>query len=417
MTERRPYTGFQMRPDMMHVSQDMGAEYFMRAVATPMLSAMLRGQEQQFGPQRSAEATLAAVNLSKYVQNEGIKNVVLLDRSARTAATALRAAWDDEHPGEKKPFNTFFINPRGFATEEDLSAVDPEFRIDRREREYLVAMNNRDFVQRHPSGRTSEQIQTDLAETFPLLVAAKDEPTLIFDVCIHQGTSAKPVLREFKDSGFSDLRFGVAGDYANHSGIVPDFIGLPGFREDTCIVFGSDYSMVKPFGAMTSDRTENPDDLRDGARLRNKLREVIKETRPILEDLDRREKVVAKPSPKTGMALEFLADTTGRNGSMEVSGVYRELLDLGFTHISDASQAIKDGSLSQDVLGRLANTVDSQTGVVLFPALRDAAVIAIEESQQEIVTDLSLEPSLAESNAAIDWDSSDDPDAGPRRSL
>lgn len=138
---------------------------------------------------------------------------------------------------------------------------------------------------------------------------------------------------------------------------------------------------VKHFNSVVARKNENADDIRNARELRNKLHtEVAKNIKELPDDEDR-EEVVIKPDIRIGVALEYLADTTSFNGAHAVSEVYQVFMDLGFDHIGEASDAIREGQMPKFMPGKLANTVDPETEIVACLALRDAAQIVYTQKQ------------------------------------
>lgn len=283
MTERRPdklarpYFPLSSDIPFTHaLPPGMSAEYFLRTRGAPQLRAgMASSPEQTFTAAQGRDIVTAAEGIHEYIRDNNIQNVVLLDRNARPTEVALRTVWHHENPGQDRPYTTYFLNTRGFLTEDDLAAQSQASEKGRAGKEFRTAVMSGDYIQQSPAGRTREEIQRDLKTTTPYLFSAREEPTLVFDTCIHEGTSVGAVLRELDSSGFTDLRFGVAGDSTNSSDIQPDFVALPDSDEMTCGLFGTDRMTVKPFTRVVAHVNPDKTERSVSRRMRENLRETI----------------------------------------------------------------------------------------------------------------------------------------------
>lgn len=254
----------------------MSEAYYLRTRGAPMLRAgMSTAPEQQFTAAQGRDIIKAADRTHDYITDNRIKNVVLLDRNARPTEVALYTVWSHQHPREPRPYSTFFLNTRGFLTPEDLASESQASEKGRAGKEFKTAVLSGDYVQEQPAGRTRNEIQRDLERSTPYLFAAREEPTLVFDVCMHEGASMGAVLRELDASGFTDLRLGLAGDRTNSSAISPDFVALPESDEMTCGLFGTDRMTVKPYTSVLAQSNPDRSERYASRHLRQTLRETI----------------------------------------------------------------------------------------------------------------------------------------------
>lgn len=229
-------------------------------------------------PQIREEIFTIGKKLATYTHDEEIKNIVFVDRAARPAYIALKEYWKAAYPQEQRP-HIYFVNPRGFKSLDDLMKegltgfpkIIEEWakdEIDRTESEdpRVIATD-------------PEEVREDFERTYRHLMASKDQPTLIFDTCIHDGGSSLPIRRTFRDSGFTDLKFGVVADELNYSGVLPDFTMLPHESEFKCYPFHRDSLIQKTFSSTASIRRTDDQDVARGLRLRGELNRVMHEQR------------------------------------------------------------------------------------------------------------------------------------------
>lgn len=91
----------------------------------------------------------AVDKLVRYIHKRKIKQVVLLDRSARGAYIGVKKMWSELYPEEKPPY-IYFLNPGGIGYNDDTDKFESVFK-----NSYLI---------NH-----------------------KEESLLVFDTCIHDG--------------------------------------------------------------------------------------------------------------------------------------------------------------------------------------------------------------------------------------
>ncbi len=196
---------------------------------------------------------------AEYMMAEKFKNVVLLDSASRPLIPAFEEYLHNRYPSEPHP-QMILVNPKGFQT----------------------------------VTRTQEEVLADLQQTFPHLMQSKDQPTLIYDFCLHSGENAhahdrhmkagmKAVIARFQEAGFSKLKVATAVNHTNTSGIALDFQALtrPPRTEDTkqsCHPFGSILGINKPHDSVVIRKTSSQDDL---ASREGEIRRIITEAYPI----------------------------------------------------------------------------------------------------------------------------------------
>lgn len=191
-------------------------------------------------------ATVIVSNLSDYVKDNAIKNVVFIDRKARPMGIALSTFWRKSYQDEKRPFDIYFVNPRGFLTPPDLAVKSAPGKLSRRVKEVIHSLKTRDAWLTGWGGRTNEKIRADFEESYPKLLKNADEPTLVFDTNIRTGSTIGPVVHKLSNYGFTQLRIGVICNAGNESSITPDFTALD-ITEETADIWGNDMIVKKPF--------------------------------------------------------------------------------------------------------------------------------------------------------------------------
>jgi len=116
-----------------------------------------------------AELYQFSKEVAEYLQREKISNLVLIDRSARNFYLAVKEYWQAKFPENPEP-KYYFFNPDGFKWKGDSEAA------------------------------------AEFAEVYKDLNKAKDQPLLLFDTCIHSGSTLYPITSFLKNNGFTDVR-------------------------------------------------------------------------------------------------------------------------------------------------------------------------------------------------------------------
>lgn len=210
--------------------------------------------------------------ICEYLTENNISSVIFVDEAARTAFHGLRAFWQLKSPDQQKmPFNAYFINPRGFLTEKDLNSR--RLGISRRSREEGLDLLKELSDVHQGKGRSKKEIMDDFVKTYPNLMRVNDGPVLVYDNCIHNGETLKPILKILKELNFQDVRIGVATDGWNRSGIKPNFVALYS-KDKNCYVFGKDELVRKPYDSVHS--VINPEGKVNGDRLRYEIGVAVK---------------------------------------------------------------------------------------------------------------------------------------------
>lgn len=243
-----------------------------RAPVSPMEEILgLLSHLTRISEQERPKASDLVARITDYLKDNNIGNILLLDRAARPAGIALSTSWREKYPYTKRPFDIYFVNPRGFVTQEELAGKDGFLGPSRKSFELFLSRRTGDIYDPSASGRTVDAIKADFETTYPRLADARDEAVLVFDNCIHEGRSMIPIVARLGQFGFTDVRIGVAGNANNRSGLTPDFVAFSDFQGPTCGIFGIDSLVQKPFESVTSVRTSNPADRRKSLQRRAQL--------------------------------------------------------------------------------------------------------------------------------------------------
>jgi len=201
--------------------------------------------------------------LSRYLHDEQIPNVMFLDRSARPAWVGLDEYWKTAYPQEKRP-DIYFINPDGLIPQNRDTTVNLGGVI-------IVISNdlNNDEFARELKGR---QFQ----EKYTRLEGQKDQPIAVFDTCMHFGSTATISMEFLRKNGFKDVRLVIAdNERVSPFAPIPDASLYGKAKRITCYPFGQGASGVKKTGEVSSSYDEDAD-REKVVRVREEIREIIK---------------------------------------------------------------------------------------------------------------------------------------------
>ena len=163
-------------------------------------------------PRMRKEALEIGDAVAKYMHDNNIPNIMLLDRSARPTYMTLKNSWKKNYPNEKCP-NIYFTNPSGYDTDKPLSELASEF----------------------------NKIYTGLAKN-------KEAPVIVFDTCMHQGNHITPVEQTMTAAGYNNLIVGLAQPKHNKENLLNlDFTALNHSAGGGCHPFGR-YDLVSKQG-------------------------------------------------------------------------------------------------------------------------------------------------------------------------
>lgn len=231
----------------------------------------------EFFPEPEAREDIYRIGkrLAEYVWGQRIPNVVFLDRSARPAYLALREYWHTSYPDEKLP-NIYFLNPKGFTTDEDvlrpgISGVPVGIEL------LIKNLETGEGVEMPELARSQDEALADFANAYERLHADKDKSVFVVDTCIHDARMMRPVRRAFQFAEFKDIRIGMMSNTDNVSEIQPHFVAMPGDPYKMCFPFHRDYMIEKTYRSVTSKHAEIVEFRPFGIRLRDEVIRVMQE--------------------------------------------------------------------------------------------------------------------------------------------
>lgn len=150
--------------------------------------------------------------LSNYLHNEKIPNIMFLDRSPRQLWVGLDEYWKNNYKNEERP-GIFFVNPDGFSAKQDNEYEKEAFMS-----QLMFALTGKFIPVEKTKQEDDPNLKKDFEQAYKKLEGQKDQPLVVYDNCIHDGDTMLPVLRYLASNGYKDLRI-VVGDqrYDNSS--------------------------------------------------------------------------------------------------------------------------------------------------------------------------------------------------------
>jgi hypothetical protein len=148
--------------------------------------------------------------IAEHLHDNGIEDLVIVDRSSRPLYIGVMEYWKSAYPDERRP-GIYFVNPKGFKDKDTL----PREELWRANREAAL---KGDLSESDTNARTRLEIDAEFAEAYPKLMADRDKEVLIFDTCIHSGDTLASVVESFRRMGFKNVQVGSV----NPSRPVPD---------------------------------------------------------------------------------------------------------------------------------------------------------------------------------------------------
>ncbi len=247
-------------------------------------------------PESRRDLFEVAKGVSEYLIENNINQLVLIDRAARPAHVAIREYWKNVYPDKNIP-KIFFINPDGFYHFSEMF------------------------------GTSQKDTNQKLQSSYPYLITHKEDPLLIFDTCIHSGTTLKPLLFTLKENGFSKVKTCIVHRVPEDAGTLK-LIDFEIFQKTPylrCHPFGQESSFHKYYDSVTSTFSNDKEGIARSKKLRNEIRQIIKE------------QLKAEPSPKK--------ETQG----------YRSYLSL-IPKDAEEGQTIAESMTPEQILNYLNNT-------------------------------------------------------------
>lgn len=233
-----------------------------------------RNDENEFfyDPGEPEELVQICTRLAKIMHDHAYQAVCFTDRSARPAYLGLKASWAHKYPGEPEP-EIFFLNPTGFV---DSLTAKQRYDKDRTIKEYIVRhAGNRDNAMDADltPPRNVSEIDAEVTSVFGKYIGT-DSPILIFDTCIHDGGTIRPIKKTFDRLGIGNA-FCVVTNRDNESRVKPDYIIINGRPAGGCYPFEHDALTQRHFGSIFAQPSEDSDQREESRRIRTELRTIF----------------------------------------------------------------------------------------------------------------------------------------------
>ncbi len=244
------------------------AEFFPRKIGEALEESQEKPQDYRFfdSPEKRKELFDYSKAVAEYLRKERISNLILVDRGARPLYIGVREYLYSKYPEEEIP-DIFFVNPRGFKSKEELTPDEIKF------------LNYKLQLSGDPEKkvRDQEEIMAEFRNRYRRLMKSKEDPTLIFDTCMHTGKSIKPIKKTLDRLGFSDLRIGLVSPPETGVEIEVDFYITEKIPEKICYPFDKETIVEKTLTRTSSRKTEDPQGRRKSIFLRKEIRKIIRD--------------------------------------------------------------------------------------------------------------------------------------------
>lgn len=204
-------------------------------------------------------------SLTDYLEKNGIRNVLFVDRGARPAWVGVDEYWKEHYPEKPRP-GAYFINP-GVFSERARATVEASSMLTHMTDGLLPPILG-------GLAEETERAARKFIATYPELMKAKDEPLVLFDTCSHSGSTIIPLHVMLQAIGFSDVRVLTANE-PNYVSPVQTDAELDKFAKlEVCYPFGND-TLIKKGRDIVSE--PNQDGSREvGNMIRHEIREIIR---------------------------------------------------------------------------------------------------------------------------------------------
>lgn len=236
-----------------------------------------------FGTERSRQELFSYIKtIADFLKENDIADIVLLDRSARPLYVGLREYWKSQYPDSEMP-GIYFLNPKGFVSQTSLTLWDYAKFGEQYENETFE-----DSKELPSTVRAERDIDQEIQASMNGLYKDKNKPIMIFDTCIHTGSSIEAVQSKLQQHGFNNLMIGSitpasidvqsAIQYILTSGRQPireDFAATDSTPEYGCYPFYKDRMVQKTFSSIYSQRQPDEHMRRQAARLREEIKLIV----------------------------------------------------------------------------------------------------------------------------------------------
>jgi hypothetical protein len=197
-------------------------------------------------------------NMARYCQDNNIRDITLLDKSARPLWVGIGEYWKRAYPDEVRP-NIHFINPALFreATRESKSPAELAASLEA------------------VGGFALEQLR----ESGSPLAAKRDQPIMLADACMHSGKSVYLTKRALETVGFTDLHVGVINTtIPTTSPVAPDIFGTDNVVAARCFRSSPEDSLVvNAHASIHSARIDDPYVFQRGTEVRRFISDLVAE--------------------------------------------------------------------------------------------------------------------------------------------
>lgn len=224
--------------------------------------------------------------LVNYVKDNGIKNIIFMDRSARSAWIGFDEYWktalaDKEEPG------IYFMNPRSVKEQKDPPQTNEEkfkkfvdFAINKIKDDGMIGSFqefDNEFNSYIATSASESDFINEVKENYKTLLKDKDEPNLIFDICAHTGESIKSIKKVLEGAGFSNLKVLTCKKPDQESGVITEQ-PLTEYQWFTgCYPFGPHHLVKMKAGSIMSKPDQDPENRAEGVQTRKEIKQIVKD--------------------------------------------------------------------------------------------------------------------------------------------
>lgn len=154
-------------------------------------------------------------SIADYAHDEGIENIVLVDKSARPLWVGIARYWSLAHSESRRP-GIHFINPASFRT--------------------AIGESGNPYELSRNITKAGIACREELRTVNSPLVSEPAKPLMLADACLHSGRAVYLTKRVLQEAGFSDVRFGVVKTTLPSGGMIePNIWGSDNALAARCI--------------------------------------------------------------------------------------------------------------------------------------------------------------------------------------
>lgn len=238
-------------------------------------------------PEARKELVEIGQKIAEYLHTNNIKKIVFVDRAARPGYIVLKECWKKMYPNSPQP-EIFFINPDGFEEKsflvlEGFPKLSVGYHILKEAQEKGEIVSNKIIKEEFKAPKTQEEIDSEFKETYSRLLQDKENPILLFDICIHTGNSIRSILIDLARVGFSyqNIKVGLVHNTTNATEIKPELVILDEMPTFKCHPFDEDRMIRMTFGRTSSKPNEDIPSRERSVRLRKEIKRIVNENFPV----------------------------------------------------------------------------------------------------------------------------------------